>query len=343
MLKRLLFIAFVAYIAGTGEASASGAYRYQFPSGKVPLREWNTVIGVIQGHTVKEGETFLDIARDYGLGFNELEILYPDVDPWIPRVGTRLLIPTQWVLPPTTHQGIVINVPEMRLYLFYPKSQLVRTYPIGIGDVDFETPVGVYKVISRQMDPAWTVPKSLRQKYGTSFMPPGPDNPLGKHWLGLSRRGYGIHGTDFPWSVGRLVTHGCIRLYPEHMEQLFQQVAVNTPVEIIYEPVKVGFKGGDIYMEIHPDPYRKIKDLKSHAFRVLERMGLWGSISPEKVLSAVEHEDGVPLKIGTLKGSLLKPPAARSVSGAAAGGSSGVQPKGVILSAQPRPLGPSPD
>ncbi len=339
-MKRLILLVLLASIVGTPRVWGSGAYRYQFPSEKVSVKEWNTVIGVIQGHTVKEGETFLDIARDYGLGFNELEILYPDVDPWIPRVGTRLLIPTQWVLPPTSHYGIVINVPEMRLYLFYPKSQLVRTYPIGIGDVDFETPLGVYRVISRQIDPSWTVPKSLRQKYGTAFMPPGPDNPLGKHWLGLSRRGYGIHGTDFPWSVGRLVTHGCIRLYPEHMEQLFQQVAVNTPVEIIYEPVKVGFKGGEIYMEVHPDPYRKIKDLKSHAFRVVERMGLSGSVSPDKVISAVEHRDGVPVKVGVLMKPLGRPSYALSRSGPGDHGSPlppGSHSQVVTLSAPPRP------
>lgn len=296
-----MFLCVVVFFALASSCWATGAYKYQYPSQKIPPVEWNTVIGVIQGHTVQEGETFLDIARHYGLGFNELEILYPGVDPWIPRVGTRLLIPTQWVLPPTSHYGIVINVPEMRLYLFYPKNQLVRTYPIGIGDVDFETPVGTYKVISRQVDPSWTVPPSLRQKYGVSFMPPGPDNPLGKHWLGLSRKGYGIHGTDFPWSVGRLVTHGCIRLYPEHMESLFQQVAVNTPVEIIYEPVKVGFKSGGIYLEVHPDPYRKIKDFTGHTFRLLERAGVAHQVSKDLVITALEHKDGVPVKVGSLK------------------------------------------
>lgn len=284
----------------TSPAFATGAYRYQLPSQSIPPQNWDTLVGVVRGHTVKDGETFLDIARNYGLGFNELEILYPSMDPWIPRVGTRLLIPTQWVLPPTTKQGIVINVPEMRLYLFYPRSQMVRTYPIGIGDVDFETPVGTYRVVSRQVNPSWTVPKSLRQKYGVAFMPPGPDNPLGKQWLGLSRKGYGIHGTDFPWSVGRLVTHGCIRLYPEHMEHLFREVLVNTPVEIIYEPVKVGFKRGDIYLEVHPDPYRKIKNLEEHARRLLGRMGLWEMISQSDVETAVEHRDGVPVKVGTL-------------------------------------------
>ncbi|MGQ9860049.1 MAG: L,D-transpeptidase family protein [Thermodesulfobacteriota bacterium] len=282
------------------EALGTGAYRYELPSQNVPPRNWDTVIGVIRGHTVEEGETLLDVARNYGLGFNEMEILYPNLDPWIPRAGTRLLIPTQWVLPPTTKQGIVINVPEMRLYLFYPKTRMVRTYPIGIGDVDFETPLGTYKVVSRQVNPGWTVPKSLRQKYGMAFMPPGPDNPLGKHWLGLSRKGYGIHGTDFAWSVGRLVTHGCIRLYPEQMEHLFGEVAVNTPVEIVYEPVKVGFKRGDIYLEVHPDPYRKVKDLQEHTRRLLTKMGLSGMVSRNAVETAVEHKDGVPVKVGSV-------------------------------------------
>jgi L,D-transpeptidase ErfK/SrfK len=305
---RVLWCVGLLFFVQTSTALATGAYRYQLPAQSVQSQSWDTVIGVIQGHTVQEGETFLDIARNYGLGFNELEILYPSLDPWIPRVGTRLLIPTQWILPPTNKQGIVINVPEMRLYLFYPRTQMVRTYPIGIGDVDFETPVGTYHVISRQINPAWTVPKSLREKYGISFMPPGPDNPLGKHWLGLSRKGYGIHGTDFPWSVGRLVTHGCIRLYPEHMEHLFGQVEVRTPVEILYEPVKVGFKRGEIYLEVHPDPYKKIKNLKEHARKVLERMGLLQAVSASQVEAALEHADGVPVRVGSLSQGSVRVP-----------------------------------
>ncbi len=300
-MKRVLFCFGLLLFLGESSAYATGAYRYQLPSPSVQPQDWDTLIGVIQGHTVQEGETFLDIARNYGLGFNELEILYPSMDPWIPRVGTRLLIPTQWVLPPTSKQGIVINVPEMRLFLFYPKTKMVRSYPIGIGDVDFETPLGTYHVVSRQMNPAWTVPKSLRQKYGVSFMPPGPDNPLGSRWLGLSRKGYGIHGTDFPWSVGRLVTHGCIRLYPEHMEQLFVQVEVNTPVEILYQPVKVGFKRGEIYLEVHPDPYKKIKNIREHARKLLQQMGLLESVSTAELDAALAHADGVPVKIGTLR------------------------------------------
>ncbi len=289
------------FFLGNSSASATGAYKYQFPSSSLSPQNWETVIGVVRGHTVQEGETFLDIARNYGLGFNEMEILYPTIDPWIPRVGTRLLIPTQWVLPPTEKQGIVINVPEMRLYLFYPKTQMVRTYPIGIGDVDFETPLGTYHVVSRQVNPSCTVPKSLREKYGVSFMPPGPENPLGSRWLGLSRKGYGIHGTDFPWSVGRLVTHGCIRLYPEHMEHLFNQVEVKTPVEIIYEPVKVGFKAGDIYLEVHPDPYKKIKNLREHARKLIQQMGIVALISTSDLEAVLDHTNGVPVKIGSLK------------------------------------------
>ncbi len=300
MKTRLWCLGFLLFFGST-EAWATGAYRYQFPVPSVPPQNWETVIGVIQGHTVQEGETFLDIARNYGLGFNELEILYPSIDPWIPRVGTRLLIPTLWILPPTEKQGIVINVPEMRLYLFYPKTKLARTYPIGIGDVDFETPLGTYHVVSREVNPSWTVPKSLRQKYGVSFMPPGPENPLGNRWLGLSRKGYGIHGTDFPWSVGRLVTHGCIRLYPEHMEQLFAQVQVKTPVEILYQPVKVGFKGGEIYLEVHPDPYKKIKNMREYARNLLQKMGLLGSVSLGDVETALQHANGVPVKVGSLR------------------------------------------
>lgn len=319
-MKRTVCCLGLLIFLGETLAYATGAYRYQLPNPFMQPQNWDTVIGVIQGHTVQEGETFLDIARNYGLGFNELEILYPSIDPWIPKVGTRLLIPTQWILPPTSKQGIVINVPEMRLYLFYPKTQMARTYPIGIGDLDFETPLGTYHVVSRQVNPAWTVPKSLRQKYGVSFMPPGPENPLGTRWLGLSRKGYGIHGTDFPWSVGRLVTHGCIRLYPEHMEQLFTQVEVKTPVEILYQPVKVGFKKGEIYLEVHPDPYKKIKNMREHARKLLQQMGLLESVSFGDVEAALAHADGVPVKVGSLRVKEPPPPAKAVAPKTASGG-----------------------
>jgi L,D-transpeptidase ErfK/SrfK len=260
-----------------------------------------TIVGVVQHHIVVANETLLDIVRNYGLGYNELSLLYPKMDPWMPRPGQNLVIPTQWILPSTKLFGLVINLPEFRLYHFIPKIEMVSTYPVGIGDVGWETPVAVSHVVYRQVDPTWLVPKSLRAKYGATFIPPGPNNPLGKYWLGLSLIGYGIHGTNSPWGIGRRVSHGCIRLYPEHIALLFENVYVNTPVEIIYEPVKIGFLDQNIFIEVHPDIYNRIPDMQARTFRRLHELGIFSDVSVSLVKDALEKQNGLPVRVGFLK------------------------------------------
>jgi L,D-transpeptidase ErfK/SrfK len=260
-----------------------------------------TVVGFIQHHIVAPKETLLDIARNFDLGYLEMTRLYPDMDPWSPRPTQNIVIPTQWVLPSTRLYGLVVNLPEMRLYHFFPEINMVATYPVGIGDIGWETPGAVARVIDRQVDPTWTVPKSLRAKYGITSIPPGPRNPLGKYWIGLSLKGYGIHGTNFPWGVGRLVSHGCIRLYPEDIAILFKNVTINTPVEIIYETVKIGIRDNHIFMEVHPDIYRKIHDIKAQTIHRLRKLGWFSSVSVSKVNDALDKQSGVPVCVGFLK------------------------------------------
>jgi len=277
-----------------------GAFEYRFPDqGKAP-ETWKTVVGFMQDHTIGEKETLLDVARLYGLGYNEIELLYPQTDPWIPEPGSDVAVPTEWVLPTTRHQGIVINLPEMRLYRFFPKIRAVKTYPVGIGEQAGKTPEGTCWVVDRSIDPTWVVPASLKEKYNVSMITPGPDNPLGRYWLGLSRKGYGIHGTNFPWCVGRSVSNGCIRLYPEHIEQLFHETPVGTWVEIVYEPVKVGFRRGEIYVEVHPDLYGKIVCTEEYTVqRLQESVGLDG-VSMELLRAALQECNGAPVAVGSL-------------------------------------------
>jgi len=284
-----------------GDLACAGAFKYRFSSpGEDPGIE-ETVVGYIRTHTVTPKETLLDIARDYGLGFNEIQMLYPRIDPWIPEPGRRLSIPTKWILPRTKYQGVVINLPELRLYRFFQRIEMVKTYPVGLGDIGWETPEGIYRVVDRQVHPTWVIPPSLREKYKITNVPPGSNNPLGKYWIGLSRKGYGIHGTNFPWGVGRLVSHGCIRLYPEHIAQLFQEVPVFTPVEIIYEPVKLGVKNGEIFLEVHPDLYGKIADMEEYTQNRIQELGLYDFISKDKVKEALQQENGVPVHVGTIE------------------------------------------
>jgi L,D-transpeptidase ErfK/SrfK len=301
IVRYVLCICAFFFTVPPSNACAVGGFRYRLPTASTEPRNWQTVIGYIQRHKVLPKETLLDIAREYGLGFTELQMIYKETDPWIPEVGAWLTIPTQWVLPPTQKQGIVLNLAEMRLYRFFPKTGMVKTYPVGIGDQGWETPEGTYRVIGRQRNPTWVIPESLRAKYGKRQVPPGPDNPLGKYWIGLSRKGYGIHGTNFPWGVGRLVSHGCIRLYPEHIVQLYEEVAVGTPVEIINAPIKIGFRNGDIFLEVHRDPYGNHVNLESYVQKRLQDLQLWKYVAMNKVLGALQEKNGLPLKIGTVR------------------------------------------
>lgn len=280
------------------ESWASGAYSYRFPDPKLAFDpKADTVIGLLGEYTVKEKDTFLDVARDYDLGFNELESLYPHIDPWVPPRGMKVIIPSQWILPQTRKYGIVINIAEMRLYYFLKNLRMVQTYPIGIGDQGWFSPEGTCFIASKRKNPTWHIPKSLQEKYQMKTMAPGPDNPLGDYWLGLSFSGYGIHGTNFPWAVGRLVTHGCIRLYPEDIKILFPMVPIKTPVELIYEPVKVGFKQGSIFMEVHPDIYNKIGDLVEYGKNKIKTLGLMEKVNEDLMLKTLEEKQGIPVDI----------------------------------------------
>lgn len=258
----------------------------------------DTVIGAMRTYTVAKEDTLLDIARMFDLGYNEIRILYPDLDPWLPPEGMVLEIPTSWVLPEVEDEDIVINVPELRLYFFLHRLGLVMTFPVGIGQEDAQTPLGVFRVIEKRVDPVWHIPPSLRDKYpGRTSIPPGPENPLGKYWIGLSANSYGIHGTNSPWGVGRLVSRGCIRLYPEDIERLFPLVRVGMKVKLAYEPVKFGCKGERTFVEVHPDIYKKIPDLRNYALSLAGKKGILSKISLPLLLKALEEGKGVPVDI----------------------------------------------
>lgn len=254
----------------------------------------HTVIGAPAYHIISKGETLLDIARQYGLGINEMRSLYPQFDPWILPEGKKLIIPTQWILPEAAKVGIVINVAEFRLFYFHKGYSRVKTYPLGLGEKEYATPVGLYKIGGKEINPTWDIPSSLQHKYKAQSMPPGPDNPLGKFWMRLGNTSYGIHGTDIPWSVGRLVTHGCIRMYPEDISQFFEMVMPGTPVNIIYEPVKIGFYSDRIFVEVHRDIYNKIEDFKAYAYQKLQDKNLMNRVNMSKFEKALVLRNGMP-------------------------------------------------
>ena len=256
------------------------------------------VVGVAQTHKIQKGETLLDIARDHGLGFNEISLRHPEMDPWVPPAGESIEIPTVWVLPYARHEAVVVNIPEMRLYRFYPEHQMVKTYPLGIGRQGFKTPITDTKVITRIEKPVWTVPENTREKIGRAIVPPGPGNPLGDYWVGLADGHIGIHGTNFPWGIGRQVSQGCLRMYPEHIEMFFREVSLDTLVEIVYKPVKVGIRDRQIFLEVHPDIHNKISDMYRHTESLLKSRALLAEANTDRDRRAVAAKRGIPTYVG---------------------------------------------
>jgi L,D-transpeptidase ErfK/SrfK len=223
--------------------------------------EIQSVIGAPQIVYTDAENTFSDLAREYGLGYDEMVAANPDVDPWLPGDRTPVLLPTQYIVPDVPRDGIVLNIAAKRLY-YFPKvaeghAQTVLTYPIGIGRVGWETPVGTTEVVSKAADPHWFPPASVRQEHAEAgnplppVVPPGPDNPLGSHVLKLAMPGYLIHGTNQPYGVGMRVSHGCVRLYPENIELLYSLVEAGETVRIVNEPYLLGWRNGELYFEAH--------------------------------------------------------------------------------------------
>lgn len=228
------------------------------------------VVGELHYTRVVGAETLLDIARRYDVGINAIKSANPGIDAWVPGEGTKIRIPTRHILPTGPREGIVINLPEMRLYQYVtpPKGPaLVTTYPISIGREGLGTPLGRHKIVKRIRKPTWTVPEGVKQEWRAEGrtvrdrIPPGPDNPLGEYAMTLSAPGYLIHGTNKPFSIGMRVSRGCVRLYPEDIEILVQRTATETSVRIIEESFKYGEDDGLFYMEIHkPEEARGVLD-----------------------------------------------------------------------------------
>ena len=220
------------------------------------------LIGEIRYTEARYEDTLLDIARRHDLGRDEIVNANPGVDTWLPGEGTRIMLPTRYILPDAPREGLVLNLPEMRLYYYPParRGEVRRmvTHPISIGRVDWKTPLGKTRISAKQRDPSWRPPKSILKEAAAEgrelpeVIPAGPDNPLGRFALRLAIPGYLIHSTNKPYGLGMRVSHGCIRMYPEDIEKLFSRVRVNNPVHIVNQPVKLGWLADTLFVEVHP-------------------------------------------------------------------------------------------
>ena len=223
------------------------------------LEPGQTVVGEVQVITAGKDDTLTDMARRFNVGYEELLRANPKVDPWLPGAGHEIVVPTQFVLPNAPFTGVVINIAAMRIYYFPPVKHgervVVLTHPIGIGKVGWRTPEGVTKIVRRQQDPTWRVPVSVLKEHhdnGEELDPvigPGPDNPLGKYAFYLQWPSYLIHGTNKPAGVGLRSSHGCIRLYPEDIEQFFNMIPVGTEVRVVNQPFLFGWGNGQLYLQ----------------------------------------------------------------------------------------------
>ena len=213
-------------------------------------------------HTVQRGESLTSVGARFGVAAKVLAAnngLNPSLHI---REGQRLRVDNRHIVPGTLADGILINLPQKMLF-YFSKGQLMSSYPVGLGRPDWPTPTGNFTIATKQENPVWKVPKTIQEEMRREgeivreFVPPGPDNPLGKHWLGLSIPGYGIHGTIAPASIYQFRTHGCIRLHPDDIAQIFSDVSVGTPGMIIYKPLLLTQLGKQVFLEVHRDIYRK--------------------------------------------------------------------------------------
>lgn len=223
------------------------------------------IFGQIRTTQASREETLLDIARQYDIGQIEILLANPNVDRWLPEDGAKVILPSRYIIPHADRKGLVLNLPEMRIYYFpEPKKgekPMITTHPVGIGRMDWITPLGVSRIVEKKKDPTWTPPKSLQmdriangEPPYPSVVPPGPTNPLGRHAMRLSISGgsYLIHGTIKPFGVGMRVSAGCVRMYPEDIEALFDKIPIGAQVQIVNQPIKLGWLLESLFIELHP-------------------------------------------------------------------------------------------
>ncbi|MBN1142260.1 MAG: L,D-transpeptidase family protein [Deltaproteobacteria bacterium] len=278
-------------------------YPMQIEQSYLPEGNPAPVIGFDQPYMIRPNDTLVELAYHAGVGYEPLAYANPEIDPWQPPKGKNILIPYTAILPLRAEPGIIINIPEYRLYYLWRETKgiRVRIYPIGIGQEGWDTPLGRFSIVSKVRDPIWRVPESIQKERPDQpiMVPPGPDNPLGGYWLGLSIRGYGIHGTHRPLGVGRRVSHGCIRLYPMDIEDLFARVEVKTPGILIYQPAKVGIRDGKLWAEIHRDKREQPANVVNEIIRMKGELEWRGKIDWARVWLEMENRSGVPFVIST--------------------------------------------
>lgn len=257
-------------------------------------------------------DTLNKYAELYSMGFRELLSANPGINPWVPGEGREVVIPAEFILPPGERRGVVVNLAEQRLYYYPPDGRTVVTYPIGIGREGWQTPLVATTVTKVVKDPSWTVPKSILAEHAAAgdplpaVVPPGPDNPLGPWAVRLAAPGYLIHGSNKELGVGMRVSHGCMRLYNRDITELARLIKPGTPVRIVNSPVKVGWKDGALFVEVH-EALEEQRTLHVPEAAVADAIHIAKRITPNAAVeinwveakSAAVRRSGMPVRVSS--------------------------------------------
>lgn len=264
-------------------------------------------------YNTKYEDTFAKIATEYSLGYIEMRAANPTVDPWLPGDGTPITLPTRHLFPNVDREGIIINLPEMRLYAFLYEGLPPLTFPIGIGRAGLNTPTGETTIVRKMAGPTWRPTARMRREDPSLpiEVPAGPSNPLGTHMLYFGWPTYGIHGTNKPYGIGRRVSSGCIRLHLHHINQLFQYVKTGTRVQVVNHPIKLGWIDDTLYLEAHPTitqgdemeigQLSEIYDLEDEDLSlIIKKAGDHSlSLNWEAIRTTIRQRQGIPIAIAT--------------------------------------------
>ncbi|OAT21501.1 L,D-transpeptidase family protein [Proteus myxofaciens] len=268
------------------------------------------IIGENVSYIVPDDKRSLEtIAAEYQVGLLNMMEANPDIDPLLPEAGKTLEIPLQMILPETVHQGIVINLAELRLYYYPKEGGMVSVYPIGIGQLGRETPEMVTSISQLIKDPTWTPTTNIRKNYAAkgitlpAVVPAGPDNPMGAYALRLahSRGEYLIHGTNADFGIGLRVSSGCIRLRPNDIETLFNIVPKGTRVQVINRPIKFTEVAGRQFIEVHqPLSRNENDDPQTMPLTFTKQFNQWyesGRVDKNKVDAEITRRSGIPVDV----------------------------------------------
>jgi len=269
------------------------------------IKKDSDIVGEVQTATVLPGESLADIGRKFDVGIYEMLASNPSLHPKRPRSGSKVVVPSQFILPTAQRQELVINLAEMRLYYFHKDGNMVSTHPIGIGREEWETPVGQGTIIQKTKDPTWRPPASIRhwyeehEMYLPEIVPPGPKNPLGKYAMRLSIPGYLIHGTNRPSGIGLRTSSGCIRMYPEDIESLYYKIPLGTSVRIVNKPYKIGKHYGKLYLEAHQlltgGSYEQLSSQELLEMAMIEAGAPLTKAGAESIGNAIRQSRGYPI------------------------------------------------